>query len=104
MNMMGVDNIWHICHILAQMTDFNGIKRRTRAAYRVLYAEPRQIVVSLEPGDLIVFRESGRRQGWSLPADVAFRHAVHSKAWPMPRKSGQERINDSTRKHSGGGA
>lgn len=44
------------------------VRRKTRWPYAVLYAgEARAIVVSLEPGDVITFRESGRRQVWTLP-------------------------------------
>ncbi len=42
------------------MTDFNGVKRRTRGSYPVLYRKPRQIVTSLEQGDLISFRYAVR--------------------------------------------
>jgi hypothetical protein len=63
------------------MTDFNGVKRRTRGAYSVLYIKPRQIVASLDRGDLISFRESGRRQVWSLNADTAFKYAVRLAAF-----------------------
>jgi hypothetical protein len=63
------------------MTDFNGVKRRTRGAYSVLYRKPRRIVVSLDQGDLIVFRESGRRQTWCLNADTAFKYAVRLAAF-----------------------
>lgn len=53
------------------------VRRKTRHAYSVLYAGAiRPIVVSLEPGDVIVFREAGRRQRWTLAIDYAFRHAV----------------------------
>lgn len=63
------------------MTDFNGVRRRTRGSYCVLYTKPRQIVVSLDRGDLITFRESGRRQAWSLNADTAFKYAVRLAAF-----------------------
>lgn len=57
------------------------IRRRTRHAYSVLYAgAPRPIVVSLEPGDVICFRESGRRHRWTLAIDHAFRQAVRESA------------------------
>lgn len=53
------------------------VRRKTRRAYAVLYVnDPRPIVVSLEPGDVITFREAGRRQAWSLPIDRMFRQAV----------------------------
>jgi hypothetical protein len=46
----------------------------------VLYAKPRQIVVTLAEGDLLTFREAGRRQSWTLPIDTAFRQAVRNQA------------------------
>jgi hypothetical protein len=53
------------------------VRRVTRHSYPVLYVnEARPIVVSLEPGDVITFREAGRRQTWSLPIDRMFRQAV----------------------------
>jgi hypothetical protein len=53
------------------------VRRITRHPYTVLYtSEARPIVVSLEPGDVITFREAGRRQMWSLPIDRMFRQAV----------------------------
>jgi len=63
------------------MTDLHKpVTRRTRGAYRVLYSQPRAIVVTLAPGDLLVFRESGRRQTWVLPIDMTFKQAVRVKA------------------------
>ncbi len=57
------------------------VRRVTRHAYTVLYvSEARTIVVSLEPGDIITFRESGRRRVWSLPIDRQFRQAVREAA------------------------
>ena len=53
------------------------VRRVTRRTYTVLYVhEARSIVVSLEPGDVITFRESRRRQKWTLPIDRMFRQAV----------------------------
>lgn len=56
------------------------VTRRTRGAYAVLYRQPRPIVVTLAEGDLLEFRESGRRTKWTLPIDTAFRQAVRVKA------------------------
>ncbi len=60
------------------MTPLNKpVRRKTRWSYSVLYAhDSRPIVVSLEPGDVVTFREAGRRQVWSLPIDRLFRQAV----------------------------
>ncbi|MEI9999068.1 MAG: hypothetical protein WDO13_07810 [Verrucomicrobiota bacterium] len=39
------------------------VRRVTRHAYSVLYvSDARAIVVSLEPGDIVTFREAGRRR------------------------------------------
>jgi hypothetical protein len=57
------------------------VRRMTRHPYTVLYTcEARPIVVALEPGDVITFREAGRRQTWSLPIDRMFRQAVREAA------------------------
>jgi len=57
------------------------VRRKTRWSYSVLYAhDSRPIVVSLEPGDVVTFREAGRRQVWSLPIDRLFRQAVRESA------------------------
>ena len=52
------------------------VSRRTQRSYRVLYNEPREIVVTLLPGDYLAFRESGRREKFILPIDQVFRSAV----------------------------
>ena len=54
-----------------------GLTRLTPGIYT---CEARAIVVALEPGDLITFRESGRRRKWSLPLDRMFRLAVRETA------------------------
>lgn len=56
------------------------VKRRTAAVYRVLYNQPRHIVVTLAPGDVLQFREAGRREVFPLPVDRAFKFAVRLKA------------------------
>lgn len=57
------------------------IHRKTRGAYSVLYfRRPRQLIVSLLPGDLIEFREVGRRTRFQIPIETAFRRAVTLKA------------------------
>jgi hypothetical protein len=70
------------------MIEFNNVRRRTRGAYSTLYRQPRQIAVSLEPGDLICFREVGRRQKFMLAADDAFRIAIRHEA----ARAARERI------------
>jgi hypothetical protein len=63
------------------MTELNrSISRRTRLSYPVLYRNARQIVVTLVVGDVIEFREAGRRARWPLPIDSAFKYAVRLKA------------------------
>ena len=57
------------------------VHRKTRFPYAVLYAgKTRHIIVSLMPGDVITFREAGRRQVWSVPIDQVFRQAVRETA------------------------
>jgi hypothetical protein len=69
------------------------VRRKTRRTYSVLYvSEARPIVVSLEPGDVITFRESGRRQVWSVSIDRAFRLAVREAAQGLPRKKQTRRL------------
>lgn len=63
------------------------VRRVTRRTYTVLYTgEARPIVVSLEPGDVISFREARRRQMWSLPIDRMFRQAVREAALAQRRE------------------
>jgi hypothetical protein len=63
------------------------VRRKTRFPYTVLYSgEARPIIVSLEPGDVISFREAGRRQTWSLPIDRMFRQAVRETAIAQRRE------------------
>lgn len=52
----------------------------TNDPYSVLYTKARRIVVCLEAGDIISFRELGRRHKWYLAVDTAFRYAVRCKA------------------------
>ena len=69
------------------------VRRKTRRTYSVLYvSEARPIVVSLEPGDVITFRESGRRHIWSVSIDRAFRLAVREAAQALPRKKQTRRL------------
>lgn len=56
------------------------VRRKTRGVYRVLYQVPRAIVVSLMAGDILEFREAGRRRRYQLAIDTAFRYAVRLKA------------------------
>ena len=57
------------------------ISRRTRHSYSTLYRKARPVVVTLLPGDIIEFRESGRRCRWHLAVDTAFKYAVRLKAF-----------------------
>jgi hypothetical protein len=56
------------------------VRRRTRDAYSVLRPKPEKIVVTLAPGDLLVFRKERGRRAWTLPIEAAFRAAVHREA------------------------
>lgn len=60
------------------MTNLNRpVRRRTRDAYAVLQPKAGRIVVTLAPGDLLVFRQERGRHAWTLPIEAAFRAAVH---------------------------
>jgi hypothetical protein len=66
------------------------VRRKTRFPYAVLYAgNARSIIVSLEPGDVITFREAGRRQVWSVPIDQVFRQTVRDTAQAVRREKGR---------------
>ncbi len=57
------------------------VRRKTRHSYAVLDGgQARAIIVSLEPGDVITFREAGRRHVWTSPIDRVFRQAVREAA------------------------
>lgn len=62
------------------------ISRRTNGAYAVLYQKARPVVVTLRPGDVLEFRELGRRQRWHLAVDTAFRYAVRCQALAEARE------------------
>ena len=76
------------------------VTRRTRFDYSVLYAsasKARPIVVKIAAGDILQFREHGRRAVFSLAIDTAFKYAVRLTAFhqaaeqarqdPRPRRS-----------------
>jgi methyl coenzyme M reductase subunit C len=70
------------------------VSRRTRSAYNVLYRhKPRQIVVSLMPGDLLEFRELGCRHRWQMPVDAAFRIALRTQIEADRRAKREARRN-----------
>lgn len=56
------------------------VRRRTCDAYPVLRPKPEKIVITLFPGDVLVFRCARRRQEWYLPIAAAFRTAVYRQA------------------------
>lgn len=59
------------------------VRRRTAGTYNVLYCSPRKarkVVVAIIPGDVLEFREQGRRLRWHLAIDSAFKYAVRCKA------------------------
>lgn len=66
------------------MTELNKpVRRKTRSTYNVLYCggrKARAIVVELRPGDVLEFRELGRRIRWQLPIETAFRYALRRTA------------------------
>ena len=56
------------------------VVRETRNSYSVLYIKARPVVVALDVGDVITFREKGRRMKFSVPVDSIFRQAVRAHA------------------------
>jgi len=60
------------------------VRRVTRQPYQVLFPnnrnKARRIVAQIGLGDVIQFREHGRRQWYALPIDEAFRMAVKCSA------------------------
>lgn len=74
------------------------VRRKTRGAYSVLYSRPRQIVVSLMPGDFLEFREAGRRAKFVLTIDGAFRMATRKHALELAaEKKRQRKLNKKER-------
>ncbi|MDP3072614.1 MAG: hypothetical protein Q8N18_20135 [Opitutaceae bacterium] len=65
-------------------TTDKAVQRVTRAPYMVLFpnsrAKARAIVVAIGPGDLLRFREKGRRTWFDLPLEAAFGMAVKCAA------------------------
>lgn len=57
------------------------VYRVTTQIYVTLYTKPRPIVVGVIRGDLLEFREKGRRARFLLPIDVAFRSAIRRHAF-----------------------
>lgn len=56
------------------------VKRITMGEYSTLYQRKRRIVVMLEPGDFISFREAGRRTKYTATIDGLFKHVIRLKA------------------------
>lgn len=59
------------------------VRRRTQRSYNVLFVNPRKarkIVVEIQPGDVLEFREHGRKMRWHLSIDDAFKYAVRRQA------------------------
>lgn len=60
------------------------VRRRTRHKYNVLFngsKKARTVVCSIIPGDVLEFRESGRRARFTLAIDTAFKYAVRLAAF-----------------------
>ena len=63
------------------------VKRLTRHQYGVLRrSKLRKIVVSLEPDDLIVFKEHRSRKKFSITIDSAFHYVVRAAVEAERRK------------------
>lgn len=52
------------------------VTRTTEREFRVLFPKPRRIVTTIAPGDVLEFREHGRRARYRVAIDTAFRYAV----------------------------
>lgn len=69
------------------------VQRRTRAVYNILYSgrhNARPVVVKIAAGDVLEFRELGRRRRWLLAVDTAFKYAVRLQALPRPERERQD--------------
>jgi hypothetical protein len=69
------------------------VYRLTRGAYSTLTAQRRQIVVGLEPGDLVSFREKGRRRRFFLTLSGLFSLAVRKTVEAERRAAKAARAN-----------
>jgi hypothetical protein len=56
------------------------VQRVTTRTYATLYRKARPIVVRIDQGDIIRFREKGRRQWFDLSIDQAFGIAIKGQA------------------------
>jgi len=70
---------------MAQITTTNKpVQRCTELPYSVIFPsradKSRAIVVRIEKGDLLGFREKGRRRYYDIPIDTAFSIAVQASA------------------------
>ena len=54
---------------------------KTRHSYSTLYVKPRPVVVTILPGDVLEFRELGRRTRWLLAIDTAFKYAIRLQSF-----------------------
>lgn len=59
------------------------VHRKSGRSYAVLYAKARPIVVTMLPGDVLEFREHGRRARFHLAFDTAFKYAVRLYAFAL---------------------
>lgn len=72
------------------------VTRVTRDQYHVLYAsahKARSIVVSILPGDVLEFREHGRRDKFLLAIDTAFKYAVRLDALAKAAQKHKEKCD-----------
>lgn len=76
------------------MTSLNKpVHRVTVEKYAVLYyGKARQIVCTLDKGDVLVFREHGCRARFSLPIEAAFKYAVRLSAMQAAAAKRVEKI------------
>lgn len=76
------------------------VTRKTERAYSVLFPKPREIVCSIAPGDVLEFRESGRRQVYRMAISTGFKYAVQLTALKISRRIAELRKAGISRKQA----
>jgi hypothetical protein len=62
------------------------VTRKTEHAHAVLYTKPNNIIVSILPGDVLEFREAGRRDRFQITIAAAMRYAVQLTSMKIGRR------------------
>ena len=77
------------------------VKRVTRGKFNVLFPSARKaraIVTRIGLGDVLYFREAGRREWFALAIDTAFRAAVRNKAFRDAVEKAKDKPRRKTRR------